>query len=375
MTHSDPMKVGLVGCGNISNAYFNSLTGTFKGAEIVACADLDPERAKAAAAATDKENTPTRPNVSPVTLDELYADPAIELILNLTIPQAHHPVGMQALGAGKHVYSEKPFAVTREEGKELLATAAAQNLRTGSAADTFLGAGVQTARKLVDDGWIGDVVSATAYMCGHGHESWHPDPEFYYKVGGGPLFDMGPYYLGALVNLIGPVQSVAAMGAKSFATRTITSAKKYGQTVDVEVNTHLSSSLQFGNGAIGTMIMSFDIWKHTLPCIEIHGTEGSMSVPDPNAFGGDVRVCRAGGDWCSMPHAFPVNSRGMGVIDMAAGIREGRAHRASGELGYHILDVMTAIEDSSREKRAIELESTCDQPAALPMGLLPGCAV
>lgn len=375
MAKFDTMRVGLVGCGNISNAYFNTLTGKFRGAEIVACADLDPERAKAAAGAIGDDKKLKRPNVKAVTLDEMYADPSIEMILNLTIPQAHHPVGMRALAAGKHVYSEKPFAVTRKQGKELLATAAAKKLRTGTAADTFLGAGVQTARKLIDDGWIGKIVSATAYMCCHGHESWHPDPEFYYKVGGGPLFDMGPYYLGALVNLIGPVHSVVAMGAPSFPTRTITSAKKYGQVVDVEVNTHISSSLQFDSGAIATMIMSFDVWKHTLPCIEIHGTQGSLSVPDPNGFGGDVKVCRARAEWSSVPHAFPENARGMGVIDMAAGIRLRRPHRASGELGYHILDIMTAIEDSSRKKRAIEIESTCEQPAALPMGLMPGCAV
>ncbi|MDA1044289.1 MAG: Gfo/Idh/MocA family oxidoreductase [Verrucomicrobia bacterium] len=374
MKKTKPTQIGIVGCGNISGIYFSNLTGKFAGAEVVACADLDPSRAEAVANAKTEDGKRKYPNLKAMPLKDIYAHSEIEIILNLTIPKAHHPVGMQALKSGKHVYGEKPFAVSRKEGLELLETAKAKGLRTGSAADTFLGAGVQTARKLIDDGWIGDVIAATAFMCCHGHESWHPDPEFYYQKGGGPLFDMGPYYLAALMNLIGPIQAVACMSAKSFDQRTITSQKKYGTKVDVEVATHLSSSLQFHTGAIGTMIMSFDVWKHSLPNIEIHGTEGSLSVPDPNGFGGDVRLSRGGGEWKTVPHAFANadNARGIGVLDMAVGIREGRPHRASGELGYHILDVMTSIEESAAKGKAITLASTCDQPAPVPMGLISG---
>ena len=373
MAATEAMKVGIVGCGNISGIYFSNLTGKFPGAEVVACADLDPTRAEAVASTKKDDGELLYPNLKAISLDEMYADPDIELILNLTIPKAHHPVGMQALQNGKHVYGEKPFSVSREEGLELLETASAKGLRTGSAADTFLGAGIQTARKLIDDGWIGDVVSATAFMCCHGHESWHPDPEFYYQAGGGPLFDMGPYYLAALVNLVGPIQAVSCMSAKSFPQRTITSSKKYGNKVDVDVATHLSSNLKFHAGAIGTMIMSFDVWKQSVPSIEIHGTEGSMSVPDPNGFGGDVLVSRGGSGWQKVPLAFSNadNSRGLGVVDMAVGIKEGRPHRASGELGYHILDVMTTIEESAAGGKALELASTCDQPAPMPMSLMP----
>jgi predicted dehydrogenase len=296
-------------------------------------------------------------------------------VLNLTIPRAHAEVGLAALNAGKNVYNEKPLAVRREDGQRMLETAKAKGLLVGGAPDTFLGAGIQTCRKLIDDGWIGEPVAATAFMVCHGHESWHPDPEFYYKVGGGPMFDMGPYYLTALVNLIGAVRCVSGSTRITFAERTITSQPKYGTKIEVEVPTHVAGLLDFANGAIGTIITSFDVWAGELPRIEIYGSAGSLSVPDPNTFGGPVRIRRAGStEWSEVPLAFGYadNSRGLGVADMASALQAGRSHRASGALTYHVLDIMHAVHDSSRDGRRVELTSACERPAPLPLGLLEG---
>lgn len=370
------LSIGLVGCGNISGIYLKNLTGNMKGAEITKCADLEFERAKAAAEQQDENGNERYPALEATVIDDIYADDSIDLILNLTNPQAHYPVAMKALENGKHVYGEKPLSVTMEEGKKLLSFAAERGLRVGSAPDTFLGGAHQTVRKLIDDGWIGRVVSATAYMCGHGHESWHPAPEFYYKTGGGPMFDMGPYYLTALVNMLGPANTVCGMTGKAYETRTITSKPKYGKKIEVEVPTHLAGQVGFANGAIANVIMSFDIWKANLPFIEVHGTEGSLSIPDPNGFGGEVRIRRgdAADEWQSVPlsHGYTENSRGLGVADMAHAIANDRVHRASGELGLHVLEIMHAFHVSAHERRFIDLETGCEKPAALPMNLLPG---
>ena len=306
---------------------------------------------------------------------ELLADPEIEIVINLTIPKAHAEVALAALQAGKSVHNEKPLAIERAQAHQLLALAREEGLRVGCAPDTFLGGGIQTCRKLIDDGWIGEPIAATAFMTCHGHESWHPDPEFYYKVGGGPMFDMGPYYLTALVNLIGPVRRVTGSARITFPERLVTSQPKHGTRIEVDVPTHVAGVLDFANGAVGTIITSFDIWSAHLPRIEIYGTEGSLSVPDPNGFGGPVLVKRAGAsEWSDVPltHGYAVNSRGIGVADMAYALRSGRPHRANGELAYHVLDIMHAFHDASREGKHIELASTCDRPAPLPMGLLPG---
>ncbi len=363
----EPVKVGVVGCGNISDIYLENLKW-LKSTEVVGCADLVKARA------VEKAKEHELPKAFS-TVKQLLADKNIEIVLNLTIPAAHADVAKATLDAGKHAYCEKPLALNREEGREVLALANKKELLVGCAPDTFLGAGIQTARKLIDDGWIGAPVAATAFMQCHGHETWHPDPEFFYKAGGGPMFDMGPYYLTALVTLLGPVKRVSGSAGISFPERTITSEEKFGTVVEVDVPTHVAGTLDFHNGAIATVITSFDVWQHSLPCIEIHGTAGSLSVPDPNGFGGPVKVFRPGAEeWREVPHshAYPENSRGLGVADMAYALRGERSHRASGQLAYHVLDIMQGVHDASENGKSLNLKSTCERPAPLPMDLLPG---
>ncbi len=361
-----PAKIGIIGCGNISDIYFQA-GKTFEAIDIVACADLIPERARAKAAQHDIPKA-----VSP---EALLADPEIEIVLNLTIPKAHAEIAQRAVEAGKSAYNEKPLAITREGGRKLLAAAKANGVRAGGAPDTFMGAGIQTCRKLIDSGAIGQPVAGTAFMVCHGHESWHPDPEFYYKVGGGPMFDMGPYYLTALVNLLGPVKRVTGSARITFPERTITSQPKNGTVITVDTPTHIAGVMDFASGAVVTIIQSFDVWAHGLPYIEIYGTEGSMKVPDPNGFGGPVLIRKPGqSDWTEAPltHSYAANSRGIGVADMAYGLRSGRKHRASEELTYHVLDLMHCFHDASDQGRHITPESSCERPAPLPAGLKAG---
>lgn len=361
-----PAKVGLVGCGNISGIYFEA-NKTFEALDIIACADIVRERAEAKA----QEHTISRA----YTVEELLADPEIEIVLNLTIPQAHGPVALAALEAGKSIYNEKPLAISREDAQAMLRLAEQKGLRVGGAPDTFMGAGLQTCRKLIDDGWIGQPVAASAFMLGHGPEGWHPDPDFFYQPGAGPMFDMGPYYLTALTALLGPVRRVTGSARITFPERMITSQPKFGQMINVNTPTHVAGVLDFESGPVATLVTSFDVWAAEVPRIEIYGTQGTLSVPDPNTFGGPVRIRRAGAsEWSVVPlsHAYSKNSRGLGLADMAYGLRSGRAHRASGELAYHVLDIMHAFHDASREGRHIDLASTCKQPAALPLGLIEG---
>jgi predicted dehydrogenase len=361
-----PAKVGLVGCGNISGIYFEA-NKLFEALDIVACADIVRERAEAKA---QEHNIPRAYSV-----EELLADPDIEIVLNLTIPQAHGPVALAALEAGKSIYNEKPLAISRDDAQAMLKLADQKGLRVGGAPDTFMGAGLQTCRKLIDDGWIGQPVAASAFMLGHGPEGWHPDPDFFYQPGAGPMFDMGPYYLTALTALLGPVRRVTGSARITFPERMITSQPKFGQMIKVNTPTHVAGVLDFESGPVATLVTSFDVWAAEVPRIEIYGTQGTLSVPDPNTFGGPVRIRRAGAsEWSTVPlsHAYSKNSRGLGLADMAYGIRSGRAHRASGELAYHVLDIMHAFHDASREGRHIDLASTCQQPAPLPLGLIEG---
>ena len=362
------IKIGIVGCGNISGIYFENLTKTFSQiVEVAAISDIMAERANEAA---EKYGIP-----AVLSTEQLLASPDIDIVLNLTIPAVHYDVCMAALNAGKHVYVEKPLSITREQGAAINKLAAEKGLLVGCAPDTFLGGGIQTCIKLINDGWIGAPIAATAFMTCHGHESWHPDPEFYYKTGGGPMFDMGPYYLTALVAMMGPISQISGMTQKSFDTRTITSEKKFGTIVDVEVPTHVAGMMQFKDGGIGTIITSFDVWGANLPFIEIHGTTGSLSVPDPNTFGGTVKVKRANhAEWQEVPltHIYSENSRGIGVCDMAYAILDGRKNRANGELAYHVLDAMHAFHDSSSEGKHVALESTCEKPEPLPCDLISG---
>ena len=255
-------------------------------------------------------------------MDALVESQEIDLVIDLTIPAAHALVNQRALEAGKHVYTEKPLAVTRDEGLATVALAERMGLRVGSAPDTFLGAGLQTCASLIDEGVIGEPVAAVAFMAGHGPESWHPDPAFFYKKGAGPMFDMGPYYLTALVSLLGPVARISGVARKSFAERIATSEARRGERLPVEVPTHYAATLDFAAGAVATMIISFDVWAHNLPRIEIYGSEGSLSVPDPNTFGGPVRIRLAGdAEWREVPltHPYTENSRGLGVVGHGAG--------------------------------------------------------
>jgi len=354
------MKVGIIGCGNISGIYFKA-GERFEVLEIVAAADLDIARAKAKA-----EEFGVPKACAP---EELLADPEIEIVINLTIPNAHYFVDKAALLAGKHVYAEKPMAITIDEGRELLQIANEKGLYIGGAPDTFLGAGIQTCRQLIDQGQIGEPVGATAFMMGHGHESWHPDPEFYYKVGGGPLFDMGPYYLTALVALMGPMRRLTGSAQIVFPERTITSQPKAGTKITVETPTTISGVMDFASGAVGTMVMSFDTWAHNLPRIEIYGTEGSLQVPDPNTFGGPVRIWRTSErSWQDVPITRPYedNSRGIGAADMAYAIKERRDARAGGQLTFHVLEAMNGFLLASEQGRHYEMTSDCRRPEALP---------
>ena len=299
----------------------------------------------------------------------------IEIVVNLTIPGAHADVAIACLEAGKHTHAEKPFAISRAEGTPVLALAEKKGLRVGCAPDTFMGAGIQTARKVLDDGWIGEPIGCNAHMMGHGPESWHPDPEFFYKTGGGPMFDMGPYYLTALVSLLGPVDQLTGSATITFPQRTITSEPKRGTVVDVDVATHVTGIMRFANGAVGTITTTFDVWAASHPPIEVYGTEGTMQVPDPNGFGGAVRVRKPGmDDWATLPpsHVYADNHRGIGVADMAYAIRSGRSHRSSGALAFHVLDIMESFHDASEQSAYVDLASSCERPAMLPLGLRAG---
>jgi predicted dehydrogenase len=360
------VKVGLIGCGNISAVYLKQ-SKMYDVFEIVACADIDMERAKARAAEFEV----------PVacTVKELLASPDIEIVLDLTVPQAHGEIALAALQADKHVFNEKPLAVSREDAGRILAEAAERGLRVGCAPDTFLGAGLQTCRKLIDDGWIGTPIAATGFMMGHGPESWHPDPTFLYQPGAGPLFDMGPYYLTGLTALLGPVRRVTCSARITVPERKITSKPLFGTMIKVNTPTHVAGLLDFESGVVGTLITSFDIWASELPCIEIYGTEGTLSVPNPDLVGGPVRVRRAGAaSWREIPLTFPIDqtyARGAGLADMAAAIRSGRPHRAHGDLAFHVLDIMHALLEASADGHHIELKSGCPRPAPMPLGLIP----
>lgn len=356
----EKIPVGIVGCGAISGIYFKNLRTGFDGVRVKACADRVESRARARA--------DEYPGVIAMSTEALMADPEIRIVINLTTPPGHYPVAMQAIASGKSVYNEKPLARTRAEGREILRAAARAGVRVGGAPDTFLGAGLQTCRSRIDSGAIGTPLGAQAFMFCRGHEHWHPDPDFYYKAGGGPMFDMGPYYLTALVSLLGPVRRVTGSARISFPRRTITSQPRAGEIIDVEVPTHVCGILDFASGAVGTIATSFDVWGSETPRIEIFGSEGTLSVPDPNGFGGPVRLRRAhASEWEEVPlvKGFTENMRGAGPADLAEAIRHGRPHRANGELAYHVLDLMHAVLEASEEGRHISIESSCRRPEVL----------
>ncbi len=361
MTRQVP--VGIVGCGNISDAYFAGAKN-YDVLKLVACADLDPARARAKA-----EQHGLR---ACATVADLLHDPAVEVVVNLTVPRAHAEVNLAALAAGKHAYCEKPFALNSADGAAVLALAARQGLLVGSAPDTFLGGGLQAARQAVDTGAIGRPVAALAFMMCRGHESWHPSPQFYYQRGGGPMFDMGPYYLTALIHLLGPVRRVSGSTSAALPERLVTSQPLHGTRIPVETPTHLTGTLDFAGGGTATLVMSFDTWPYPLPCLLLFGTDGTLEVPDPNGFGGAVRLRRAGEPgYTELPPTHPAaRGRGTGVADLAYSIlRRERAHRAHGRLAAHVVEIMESFERSSVTGQHVTLTTTCERPAALPAGL------
>lgn len=347
------VRIGFVGVGSISGIYLKNLTEVFREVEIIGVCDLIRERAQKA---VDEYNIPKLYN----DMYELFADPDVDIVLNITRPYEHFEVTKAALLAGKHVYSEKPLGATIEEGVELVRLAEEKGLMLGGAPDTYMGAAIQTSRKLIEDGYIGTPIGAHAHMICHGHEGWHPDPEFYYKHGGGPMMDMGPYYVTALINLLGGVKKIAGMTKASFPTRTIKSQPHYGEIVTVDVPTYVTGIMEFDSGAIGTIFTTFDVYHDDGCKIEIYGTEGTLQVPDPNGFGGEVRLLRPEiGQYREVPHCFKYsdNSRGLGLADMAKALRTGRDFRSNYKQTMHVLEILETFKLSSESGSFIELKS------------------
>lgn len=345
------MKVGMVGVGAISGIYLKNLTEMFKEVELVALCDLVKEKALKAGKEYGIEKIYD-------TMEEMFLDEDIDIILNLTRPYEHFDVTYKALEAGKHVYSEKPLAATLDEGRRLVELAKEKGRYLGGAPDTFLGAGITTCRKLIEANMIGDIVGSAAFMICRGHEGWHPDPEFYYKHGGGPLFDMGPYYITALVQLIGGVKSVTGVARTTFKERVIGSQPLAGQVISVDVPTHVTGIMEFDNGAVGTLTTTFDVHNKGQARVEIYGSEGTLIVPDPNTFGGPILLlCGEDGDYKEMPLMFDYseNSRGLGLCEMAKAIERGDESRVSDKLTLHVLEIMDAFHVSSRERKTIDL--------------------
>lgn len=361
------INVGVIGCGNISGIYISNIKNVFHNTNVFACADINPNAAKEV---SEKWNIPV------MSVEEMLNCPDIQIILNITIPGAHFDINKRALQKGKHVYSEKPLALSFVQGCELVELAESKGLLLGCAPDTFLGGGLQTCRKLIDDDFIGEPIGATAFMMCHGHESWHPNPEFYYKKGGGPMFDMGPYYVTALVSLMGSVVEVTGLTNRSFEKRTITSQPKFGQIIDVEIPTHIAGLMRFENGGVASIITSFDVWNSSLPRIEIYGTKGTLIVPDPNHFCGPVLLSTLDGSGFKevpLTHIYAENSRGLGVADMAQCILENRTdNRASGRLANHVLEIMCAIYTASDEKVTYQMKTKITRPEPMPNNLLKG---
>lgn len=350
--------VGIIGCGHISSAYL-SAAKYFPILDIRALADINPTIAALRAAEF---------HIPAISIDNLLGDPGIEIVVNLTNPKAHVSVDLQVLASGKHVYSEKPLGTNLAEARPVLAAAASKSLRVGCAPDTFLGGAQQTCRKLLEEGAIGKVIAGTAFFMCPGHEEWHPNPAFYYSAGGGPVLDMGPYYITTLVNLLGPVRRVTAITSRMRTERTIKSEPLKGTKIPVDVSTHVGGTLEFTSGVIITLVVSFDVFHHDHRPIELFGTEGSISVPDPDTFGGQIEIASGNKKWTSVATEHPYagdNYRSLGVADMAQAMRSNRPHRASGELAFHALEVMEALQLSSTHGMHIRIESQPARPAAM----------
>lgn len=364
-------RVGLIGCGNISDIYLSN-GAVFRDIDFVACADLNPDAAKRQA---------ERYRIAQRSVDQLLASDDVDIVLNLTIPEAHAEVSQRAIAAGKHVYSEKPLATRLKDGEALMSAAKAKGLRVGCAPDTVLGAAVQEARQMIDAGAIGKPLLGVASILSHGMEAWHPNPGFFFRPGGGPVFDMGPYYLSSLVQLLGPVSSLVATGQIGFAERTITTETSplKGTVIKVETLTTIQALIDFASGAQITFLASWDVWNHGMLPLEIHGTQASLRMPDPNWFGGAIELAKPRTPWQSLStseHVFgrwnwpadkpwTANYRGLGLADMARGITDNRPHRANGEIALHVLAVMEGMVQAATENRRVKIEQSCERPPIL----------
>jgi len=355
------IRIAMIGVGAISGIYLRNITETFKELELIGVCDLIRERAEKAQA---EYNVPKLYEK----MEDAFADPDVDIILNLTRPYEHYDVTKSALLAGKHVYSEKPLGADWAEGQELFQLAEKKGLRLGGAPDTFLGSGIQTCRRLIDDGYIGEPMGAAAFMICHGHETWHPDPAFYYQRGGGPMMDMGPYYVTALINLLGKVSGVTGAVRTPFAERIITSEPHFGERVQVDVPTSIAGMLHFESGALGTIFTTFDVHYMGQARLEIYGTKGTLFCPDPNTFGGPVKLLRPeGGEAKEFPllYDYTENSRALGLADMAKAMTTGRDIRADGQQIYHVLEILTAFEKSSQSKAYLPLTSSYERREAM----------
>lgn len=381
------IRIGVIGIGDISDVYLNNLK-KYDAVEVIACASRGLEKAQRKAA---QHGIPK----AYASGAEVIADPEVDLILNLTTPQAHYEYNLAALKAGKHVYTEKPLAMTYAQGKELVALAKEKGLLLGCAPDTFLGGRLQTIRELIDSGKLGRITGGGAYFIGHGHEFHHPAPAFFYQPGAGPLYDMGPYYITALLSLLGPVQRVCAMATKAADTRTVPSGPSKGQVLPVDVDTHINAILEFDSGTIVTLTCSFDVWDSEMPRMELYGTEGTVLIDEkdpisgPNLFGGDALLrtpaeyrwvdparsaAHMNTPWTVIPNHHPFNSvshaenpRGIGLVDMVYALAQHRKPRASGDMALHSLEVMECILKSAHEHIFCEPETTFERPAPLPL--------
>lgn len=362
------VKVGVIGCGQISGIYLKNCTQTFVNLEVAACADLVPALARKRAEEFQIPRT--------CTVEELLADPEIEIVVDLTIPWAHPEVNRRILEAGKHVYTEKPFALNAADADQVLNLARTKNLRVSSAPDTFLGGGLQTCRKLIDEGAIGIPYAASGLiLMGGPYDGMRPNFQSYLQLGWDPLFDMAPYYLTALVTLLGPVRKVAGFTNKVHETITVTNPQSphYGETVPVAAPMNTAATLEFETGAVATLQAAKESFGYT-PRLEIYGTEGILYANDPNMFGGDIRIKQRDGTMreVAYSHGYSENSRGIGIADMAYGIRSGRPHRANGDLARHVLDITLGIFESARSERHVTLTTRCARPTPLPLGLKQG---
>lgn len=377
-------RIGVIGIGDISDVYINNLK-KYDIVEVVSCAARNEEKARKKA---EQHGLPEYYANG----HELIEKSDVDIILNLTTPGAHGEYNIAALKAGKHVYTEKPLAASLEEARTIMNLASDSSLTVGCAPDTFLGGRLQTCRSLLDEGRIGKPIAASAFVVSRGHEWHHPNPDFFYQTGGGPLLDIGPYYMTALLSLLGPVERVCGMSSRAFKTRERKIAPGIGEKISVEVDTHITANLEFVNGTLGTIITSFDIWDSQLPRIEIYGTKGTICIPDldpisgPNLFGGPILLrTEENCPWKGQPRPDPLpewteipvtrrfsetghdkNSRGIGLVDMAYAIRDGRPARASGKMAFHSLETMQGILESATERHFVEIESRFDCPEPLP---------